>query len=81
MAVYITFLPNRGYSAESMGAKWWVGMKNTTDASAVASVQADGDELEKILRETNVIRSTVKRVQTWYGTDAQFIVRNVINNT
>ncbi len=43
-----------------------------------AEIQADGDELEKILNQTeNFPYHIAKRVQKWRGDLAQFIVDNV----
>lgn len=44
----------------------------------VIDVQADGDELEYILRHFKGIpRHNSKRVQTWFGDHAKFIVEHL----
>lgn len=49
--------------------------KNVVD---VVSIQADGDELECIMGQTvNVPHMVRKRVQTWFGDMAQFLLCNV----
>lgn len=48
------------------------------DPSIGVCVQADCDELEKILRNVEGIPRTKARVQKWYGDDARFIIANII---
>jgi len=66
------------------GRKWQslrVGSHPAThdgiDVREVVSVSADGDELEKIRREITGIPMSTKRVVTWFGDDARFIVANL----
>lgn len=43
----------------------------------VIEVQADGDELDRILQQAKNIPQTGHQVQVWRGVFAQFIVDNV----
>lgn len=53
---------------------WHVGEPPINSlASNIKFVQADGDELEKILSLVKGIPTTTKAVQRWYGDDAKFI--------
>ena len=60
---------------------WNVGRVPTFKKETVhtiGSVQADGDELEYIRNHTTGIPFTDKRVVTWRGSFAVFIVENLI---
>lgn len=60
-------------------SEWHVGEeKPKAEAQFVTSVQADGDELHHILMEfQNLPQSTHKKVVSWYGDHAKFIVGNL----
>ena len=71
--------------------QWYVGHKFVEDLNItnVVSVQADGHELEHILSNSTglpVAKDYIKdgntrmkrRVQTWYGDHAKFIVGNLL---
>lgn len=45
---------------------------------SVVSVQADCDELDFVLSNVSGILRCKARVQTWYGDDAKFIVKNLL---
>lgn len=47
-------------------------------ARDVEQVQADGDELTVILNSIEGIPKTNKPIQTWYGDNAKFIIKNVV---
>ena len=53
------------------------GDKPTMKAFQVAEVLADGTELEEVLLKIEGIPKCLKRVQTWYGDDARYIVANL----
>lgn len=57
---------------------WHVGNSATgLVAGMVTEIQADGDELEKILRMCEGIPNSHKSVQTWYGDHARFIAKAI----
>jgi hypothetical protein len=60
---------------------WHVGQEGGPMSSFrhgdIDRICADGDELEKIRREITGIPMSKKRVITWYGDDARFIVANL----
>ena len=63
-------------------ASWHVGTfapptHDGVDVHEVVSVSADGHELEKIRAEITGIPMSKKRLVTWYGDDAKFIVANL----
>lgn len=62
--------------------KWHTGGKSLKDAvgdsAFVVSVQADGDELDMIIRKVDGIRKVYgQRVVSWFGSDARFLVENL----
>ena len=59
---------------------WHVGQDplfHNAMISEIKEISADGDELEKIRAEITGIPMSTKRVVTWYGDDARFIVANL----
>jgi hypothetical protein len=55
----------------------WVKSYAHFEIMSIYSVQADGDELEKIKQQFSNLRMTTNRVVFWTGEDAQFIVDNL----
>ncbi len=59
---------------------WHVGQGSPMSSFRNGDVDyicADGDELEKIKAEITGIPMSTKRVVTWYGDDARFIIANL----
>jgi len=65
----------------SAGIRWHVGcpppLVGGINLVDIYYIVADGDELEKIRTEITGIPMSTKRVVTWYGDDARFIVANL----
>ena len=70
MAMYVEF-KNGSESVYHVGSQ-----KKIPSPREVVSIQADGDELEKIQLTMTLSRISSKRVVTWVGDDAQFIAAN-----
>lgn len=81
MALYVTFDTDHD---KTHGWQWHVGEKNpftsTTEQVHIVSVQVDGDELDHIKAFGCVALPIIntKRVVCWFGSDAQFIVANML---
>jgi len=62
---------------------WYIGQKTELlqedhEINRTLAIQADGNELEYILRKfTNIPMVVDKRVMTWYGDTAKFIVKHL----
>lgn len=59
----------------------YVGMPLTDyiKIDQIVSIQADNTELEKIRREVSGIPMVDRRVVSWYGDHAKFIVANIFD--
>jgi len=62
---------------ETRWVGWHIGKPEPTISHEILYVCADGDELEKIRAEITGIPMSTKRVVTWFGDDARFIVANL----
>ena len=68
---------------EGPARKWYVGqeagpLQDSYNINRTVAIQADGDELENIMRRfANIPRVTPNRVVTWYGDTAKFIVKHL----